>query len=188
MTTAAAKKIQAKRARRPIYVTPMRLVDPRTGEEHAALVPAHPIDQRLCRERGYRIGEVYRAEIKAARNRGFHRLFHAIGSLLVDSVEGFEHLDSHGAVKHVQTLSGVCCETQMVDMGTIKFGDIVVPVGLVPVKVPRSMAFDEMDEDEARVLFDGITAYIGQHYTSVMLDDVRAEFWELVNGDNRRAA
>ena len=38
MTTAAAKKIKAKRARRPIYFTPMRLMDPKTGEEFAALV------------------------------------------------------------------------------------------------------------------------------------------------------
>ncbi len=71
----------------------------------------------------------------------------------------------------------------MVDMGTIKFGDVSVSVGPVPVNVPRSMAFDEMDEDEARTLFDGVTAYIAEHYTSVMLDDVRAEFWLMVNGE-----
>ena len=33
------------------------------------------------------------------------------------------------------------------------------------------------------MFFDGITAYIAEHYSSVMLDDVRAEFWTMVNGE-----
>lgn len=183
MTTAAAKKIQAKRARRPIYLTPMRLVDPTTGEEHAALVPAHPIDQRLCRERGYRIGHEYRAEIKAARNAAFHRLAHAIGNLLVDNVEKFSGKSGHDALKQVQADSGVFCDVErfVIDLG--QFGRHEVERN-----VPRSIAFDECEEDEFRTFFDGITAYIGEHYTHVMLDEVRGEFWDLVNGTSRRAA
>lgn len=182
MSTAAQRKA-AKRAKRPLYAVVRPVADMETGEERLGLLAMHPVDRRLMKERGYRKGDELRIEIKRRRNIGFHRLFHVIGQLLVDNVEGFEKFDSHGAVKHVQTLSGTCCESQMVDMGTIKFGDISVPVGLVPVNVPRSMAFDEMDEDEARLLFDGITAYIGEHYVHVFLDDVRAEFWQMVNGD-----
>ena len=51
MTTAAARKVQAKRARRPIYLRVTKLVDPVTGEEVGALVPANDIDRRLLRER-----------------------------------------------------------------------------------------------------------------------------------------
>jgi len=54
--TAAAKKIRAKRASRPIYATCMRLVDPTTGEELGAFVPLHEIDRRLAKDRGYRAG------------------------------------------------------------------------------------------------------------------------------------
>jgi hypothetical protein len=178
--TMAAKKA-AKRARRPVYATIRPVADLETGEERLGILAMHPIDRRLLTDRGYRTGDELRLEIKRKRNVGFHRLFHVIGNLLVDNVEGFEHLSSHDAVKRVQTKAGVCCDVQMVDMGTIKFGDVSVPVGEVPVNVARSMAFDEMDEDEAGLLFNGITGYIGEHYAQVMLDEVRAEFWLMVN-------
>lgn len=178
-----AQKKAAKRARRPVYATIRPVADLETGEERLAIVAMHPIDRALMKERGYRPGDELRLEIKRKRNVGFHRLFHALGALLVENVEEFQNCSSHDAIKQVQTKSGTCCEPQMVDMGTIKFGDISVPVGLVPVNVPRSMAFDEMDEDEAGRLFEGVTAYIGEHYASVMLDDVRAEFWLMVNGE-----
>ena len=139
----------------------------------------------LLKDSGYKVCDELRLEIKRKRNVRFHRLMHALGHLLVDNVEGFEHFDAHDAVKHVQTKAGVCCEPQMVDMGTINFNGVAVPIGLVPVNVPRSMAFDEMDEDEARTLFEGITAYIAEHYAHVMLDEVHAEFWLMVQGDER---
>ncbi len=178
-----AQKKAAKRARRPVHPTVRHVADMETGEERLGILAMHPIDRRLLKERGYKPGDELRLEIKRKRNVGFHRLFHVIGQLLVDNVEGFEHFSSHDAVKDVQTKAGVCCDPQMVDMGTINFNGIAVPIGLVPVNVPRSMAFDEMDEDEARLLFDGITDYIGEHYAHVMLDEVRAEFWLMVNGE-----
>lgn len=173
MTTAAAK-VKAKRARRPIYLMVARLVDPRTGEEIGALVPANAIDQRLMRERRFTVGKEIRAELKQPRNPAFHRLAHAIGNLLVDNVEKFAGMTGHDALKEVQRESGVCCDVIELDLGTL---------GKVPVKQPRSLAFDEMAEDEFRVFFDGITAWIGEHYASVMLDEVRAEYWLMVNGD-----
>ncbi len=182
MTTEAAKKIKAKRARRPIYLTPMRLVDPNDGVEYAAFVPVHEIDRRISRERGFKVGHDYRAEIKQARNVKFHRLAHAVGHLLVDNVEAFRDKSAHDALKQVQVDSGVCCDVErfVIDLGT--FGRHEVERNM-----PRSMAFDDMEEDEFANFFNGITAYIGERYTSVMLDDVVAEFWEMVNS-NRRAA
>lgn len=177
MTTAAAK-VRAKRARRPIYLLVDRLVDPRTGEEVGCLRPANMIDQRLMRERRFAVGKEIRAELKQPRNPGFHRLMHAVGGLLVDNVDEFAGMDAHEAVKTVQTRAGVCCdpETFVIDLGTLGRHEITR-------QVPRSMAFDEMEEDEAKRLFDGITAYIGEHYVQVMLEDVRAEFWLMVQGE-----
>jgi len=60
-------------------------------------------------------------------------------------------------------------------------------LGRVTAQVPRSLAFDEMAEDEFHHLFEAIFAHIGEHYAHVMLDDVRAEFWQMVQC-NRRAA
>lgn len=173
MTTAAAKKIKAKRGRRPIYLIVRRLVDPATGEEIGALVPANAIDQRLLRERRFAVDREVRAELKQPRNAAFHRLAHAVGHLLVDNVEAFRDLAAHDALKRVQMEAGVCCDTIEIDLG---------PMGRVPVKKPRSLAFDEMPEDEFSAFFDGITAWIGEHYASVMLDDVRSEFWLMTQG------
>lgn len=169
-----AEKKAAKRARRPIYLVPRRMIDAETGEEMGALVPAHPIDRRLMRERGFRRDVEIRAELKQSRNPAFHRLAHAVGNLLADNVEKFAGKGGHAALKAVQMESGAACETMELDLG---------PLGKVPVKQPRSLAFDEMSEDDFAEFFKGITEYIGEHYAHVMLDEVRAEFWSMVNGE-----
>ena len=201
MTATYAERKKAKRARRPIYMVVKRLADPATGEEVGALVPAHPIDQRLMKERKFSVNREVRAELKQPRNPGFHRLAHAIGNLLVDNVEKFRGMGGHDALKAVQLESGVCCEMIEMDAspvieaildacetllgeGARKVLSGVLPdLKTIPVKRARSIAFDEMPEDEFGVFFDGITEYIAKHYSSVMLDDVRAEFWTMVNGE-----
>ena len=179
MTTVAAKKIQAKRARRPVYGVLERVVVLETGEERLAILAAHPIDRRLMKERGYRRGDELRVEIKKARNVKFHRLAHAIGNLLVDNVEKFRHLGGHDALKRVQQESGVCCESMEIDLG---------PLGKAQARIARSIAFDEMDEGEFGEFFKGVCDYIDQNYQSAMTDDVRGEYLMMVDGEQRRAA
>ncbi len=176
--TAAAKKIKAKRARRPVYMLVKQLIDPATGELVGALVPAHDVDQRLLRERKFRIGREVRAELKQPREAWQHRLVHKIGQLMVDNVEGWEQLTSHDAVKRLQRESSTCCEEMELD---------VPGVGRLMVMQAESLSFDEMEQDRFQVLFDGITEHIGRRYVHVLLDDIRAEFWDMA-GQNRRAA
>lgn len=176
--TDAQRKIRAKRARRPIYAVIERVAVLSTGEDRLAILAAHPIDARLMKERGYRQGDEVRVEIKKARAVWQHRLIHKIGQLMVDNVEGWEQLGSHDAVKRLQRESGVCCEEMEVD---------IPGVGRLMVKQAESLAFDEMEQDRFEQLFDGITEHIGNKYAHVLLDEVRAEFWEMA-GRNRRAA
>ncbi len=172
MTTAA--QLKAKRQRRPIYATIERVAVLSTGEERLAILATHPIDRRLMKERGYHEGDELRLEIKKPRNVKFHRLAHAIGNLLVENVEAFRHLSGHQALKQVQRESGVCCDPLEIDLGAL---------GKVPVNQPRSLSFDEMEEDEFGEFFRGITDYIDQHYASAMTDDVREEYALMVEGD-----
>ena len=176
--TPAAKKIKAKRARRPIYGTWTRVVIPETGEERIAWVAANPIDSRLLKERGWKRGVECRAEFKRSRNVKFHNLGHAIGVLLVENVEAFRDMDGHDALKKVQADSGVCCDVEkfVIDLGS--FGKHEVDRN-----IPHSLAFDELDEDEFAKFFHGITSYIGDTYAGVMLDEVKGEFWMMVNGN-----
>lgn len=176
--TAAAKKVRAKRARRPIYLVVRKLMDPDTGELVGALVPANDVDARLLRERGFHVNREVRAELKQPRVEWQHRLIHKIGQLMVDNVEGWQQLGSHDAVKRLQRESSVCCEEMEVD---------IPGIGRLMVKQAESLSFDEMEQDRFEQLFDGITEHIGNKFAHVLLDDVRAEFWEMA-GRNRRAA
>ncbi|OBU73893.1 hypothetical protein A9K61_04290 [Stenotrophomonas maltophilia] len=201
--TAAARKIRAKRASRPIYAICLRLVDPATGEEIGAFAPSNDIDRRLAKGRGYRVGQEYRLDIKASRNAAFHRLAHVIGHLLVDNVEAFRDLDAHAALKKLQLESGICCEVAEMDAspvvkalldaaetvlgtGARKVLAAVLPeIRTIPVKVAQSLAFDSMEEEDFATFFKGITAWIGDHYAHVMLDDVRADYWRMVSGQRK---
>lgn len=174
--TAAAKKIRAKRARRPVYMVVRRLMDPSTGELIGALVPAHAVDQRLLKERRFAVGREVRAELKQSRNPRFHRLVHAVGHLLVDHVDGFESLTAHDAIKRIQREAGVCCDEMEIDLG---------PLGRVAVKEPRSIAFDEMDEGEFSELFRGLCDHIDRVYMAGLTDAVRGEYL-LMAGEQRR--
>lgn len=175
--TPAAKKIKAKRARRPVYGTWTRVVIPETGEERLAWVAAHPIDSRLLRERGWKRGVECRAEFKRSRNVKFHRLGHAIGNLLVENVEAFRDMDGHDALKKVQADSGVCCDVEklVIDLGTFGRHE-------VDRNIPRSLAFDELEEDEFAVFFNGICRFIDENYASVMTDEIKAEYMLMTSG------
>jgi len=176
--TPAAKKIRAKRARRPVYLMVRKLMDPATGELVGCLVPAHEVDARLLRERKFHTGREVRAELKQPREEWQHRLIHKIGQLMVDNVEGWEQMGSHDAVKRLQRESGTCCEEMEMD---------IPGLGRLMVMQAESLSFDEMEQDRFQILFDGITEHIGKRYSHVMLDAVRAEFWDMA-GTNRRAA
>lgn len=180
---AVANKKAAKRARRPVYGVWTRVAVLDTGEERLALVASHPMDRRICKERKYRAGDEVRMELKKPRNVKFHRLMHAIGSMLVDHVAGFENLDAHGAIKRVQRESGTCCEEMIVDMGELRFGDMVVPIGERPVKVPESLAFDDMSQERFEELFKGVTDWIAANYWPDMPRDAVEEMALMIEGE-----
>ena len=146
---------KGRRLRKPIYMEVRQLVDPATGELVGALVPRYACDRRAMRERGYHVGLELRAELKKARNPKFHRLAHAIGALVVDQLPEFENCDAHEAVKRLQRETGVCCESMEIDLG---------PLGKVPVSLPRSIAFDEMGEDEFQQLVRAIFHLLSSKY------------------------
>lgn len=65
---------------------------------------------------------------------------------------------------------------------------VLPEIRTIPVKVPQSLAFDSMEEEDFAAFFKGITAWIGYHYAHVMLDDVREDYWRMVNGKQQGSA
>lgn len=173
MTTVAQKKA-AKRARRPVYGTIVRVAVLETGEERLAIVASHPIDRTLMQERGFREGDDVRMEVKRPRNVKFHRLLHAVGQVMVDNVDGWEQLSAHDAVKRLQRESGTCCEEVEID---------IPGMGKLLAKQAESLAFDEMAPERFAQLFEGITAHIDREYSPDFTADVRGDYVAMVTGD-----
>ncbi|MDE2468619.1 MAG: hypothetical protein KGL35_07720 [Bradyrhizobium sp.] len=160
----------AKRPRKPVYLRVERLVRPDTGEIVGALVPRYGCDKRAMRERGYTTGTEIRAELKKPRNAKFHRLMHALGALLVDQADGLEDLDAHGAIKRLQRETGVQCDEMSID---------VPGIGSLAVKMPRSIAFDEMEEGDFSQLWAAIVRHASAKYLHGMTTEAIEEFAEM---------
>lgn len=144
----AAAKARAKLRSRDIRVTVMKLVNPETGELIGALVPDHPIDRRSMKERKFHVGKQLRATLRQDRNPMFWKKVHVLGGWLADNVEQFSGLDMHSAVKRLQELSGVGCETVEYD---------IPGVGKLTRTEAQSLNFSDMDEGEFNTLWDGGT-------------------------------
>lgn len=183
-----AKK-SPKKPVRPIHFVVCRLIDPETGESVGALRPSSGIDAYLMRQRGFRVGQEVRADPKQPRNPKFNRLVHVLGQYLVEHVEGFENLDSHGAIKRVQLEADVCCELVEIDASPVVTAILAVADSLlgaaaarmlaavlpdiktVPVKQAKSLSFDSMPEHQFRQVWEAICRHVAEHYWPDLTED-----------------
>lgn len=131
------------------------MIDPRTGEEVGCMVPSSKTDRAILRAKKIRIGDRIRMAPKKPRNEKFNRLVHGLGTLVRDQVEGFEHEDAHTAIKKLQADSGVMCEPVVYQ---------IPGLGNLTRSEPRSIAFDEMEEGEFHLFWQGICAHLVAKY------------------------
>lgn len=123
--------------------------------ERGQLVPADDRALQQLRDMKLGIGELVHAKIQQPRNPRFFRLAHRIATLVRQNVDGFAYLDSHMALKRLQLESGVQCDMMQIN---------VPGFGQAMVKVPRSLSFDSMSEEDFRGMIAGICAYIAEQY------------------------
>lgn len=147
--------MSAKRKPPMAYFEVRRLVDPRTGEEVGAFVPRSKQDRDLIRSKRLAVGSVVRMPIRKPRNEKFNRLAHGLGTLVVEQIEGFENDDAHSAIKRLQHDADVMCQCEEFD---------VPGLGKLQRRVARSLAFDEMDEAEFHLFWQGICRHIVARY------------------------
>jgi hypothetical protein len=153
--TAAAAKVRAKRRSRPVYFHVERMVRPETGESVGCLVPDTKWDANILRDRKYSVGTQLRAELKAPRNIGHHRLSHALANMLAESIDEFSGKEAHDILKQLQAESGAACEIVEYD---------IPGVGKLTRNEPISLAFDAMDEGQFSQVMKTIYAHIGAKY------------------------
>jgi len=145
----------SKKARQPLYLRTVRLVDPATGQQVSALVPAGAADAEAIRERGVTIGQMLRADLTKPRNPEFHRLAHALGDLVRKNIDGFSDTTAHGAIKRLQEQSGIGCDVTRTD---------IPGLGVLVSKQPKSIAFDSMDQGEFYELVRSLCRFIAERY------------------------
>lgn len=96
------------------------------------------------RRRKIRRGDMVRLVVSKPRNYGHWCKAHQLGTLIAENIDDFAEfqlengrVDSHGALKKLQRMSGVeCQDTEM----------ILPNIGKLLVREPLSLAFDEMDQ------------------------------------------
>lgn len=182
MSTDQLAPRRKKRDPKHIMLRVERVIVQSTGEVVGALVPRFATDQRLMRERGYRVGNDLRAELTKPRNLSQHRKAHLLGSLVVAQIEGFESLDSHAAIKRLQREAGVCCDVEQIEASPVvdailaaaermlgqaaaRMLSAVLPdIRTIDVLVPRSLAFDRMDQGEFELFYRGICQHVCASY------------------------
>lgn len=178
-----ATKKQKKLHDKPIYLVVKRMIDPDTGEVVGCLVPDGYINNLLMRQRKFRVNEVVRATITNPRSEKFHRLVHQLGTVVRQNIDGFESIESsHEAIKILQRDSGVCCDVHqivatpiidsMIKVAAKILGDaaakmlaaVLPEIKEIPMNVPKSIAFDCMDESEFKELWGGLCKHIVNKY------------------------
>ena len=105
-------------------------------------------------------GDLVFAEFTKPRNPGFHRLAHALGALIADNIEAFAGLDPHAVLKRLQIEGNVGC-----DEISLNFPG----VGPCSYRVPRSLAYESMDQDQFHAVIAAMCEY------------VRAKYWPTVS-------
>ncbi len=172
----------SKPSRRYVYMRWRRLVDPATGEEVRALVACSQVDRRILSARKFRPDGRVRVEIKNPRHEGFHRLVHQFGIFLVQHVASYSHFigangkpDAHAAVKECQARAQAGCER-------VTYGLELPDMGMVEVTrmEPRSISFDEMDEDDFAAVFRQMVEHVAENDYPDLDPDAVADFESLI--------
>lgn len=107
-------------------------------------------DEDFDEKKKLKLGEIYSAEIKLVRNYKFHKLYHALIAaaweyLPESQTKGFKTKENFR--KYVEIAAG-CCDV----IYHPKFKDWV--------EVPKSIAFDKMDEAEFRDVYENVKSVI----------------------------
>ena len=119
----------------------------------------------------HRVGDLVFAEFSKPRNPGFHRLAHALGGLIAENIEAFEHLGQHQVIKRLQIEANVGCDEIAV---------VFPGIGPCSYRIPRSLSFESMGEDEFKDVITGLCGHVSKTYwPSLSADQIAAmaEVW-----------
>ncbi|WP_272962311.1 hypothetical protein [Alcanivorax jadensis] len=127
----------------------------RSPEGRAVLQAADDFTARRMREKGYRVGDLLAAQVTKPRSPGYHAYAHRLGQMVADNIEGFEGMQAHKVLKRLQLESGVECESAAIK---------VPGLGMVEHRIPKSMAFESMDDGAFREMIMALCQHLVREY------------------------
>lgn len=128
----------------------------------AKLIPTDTDGAEFCSKH---TGKDLMVEVKMARNPGHHRKFFALLNLLWRRTECGEKYPSRNALRYALTMAAGYTE--------------VVPTRKGEVLVPKSLAFESMDQTEFNELYDACVSLIIKEILPHMSEeDLRRELLE----------
>lgn len=104
---------------------------------------------------GQSIDALMWATVKRPRSPKFHRAMHKVCDLLAENCEAFAGLTGHSVLKRIQLEANIECE---------EIAYKVPKYGMVVQRIPRSLRFEDMGEDEFRALSGLICDYVAATY------------------------
>lgn len=120
--------------------------------------PADQISRAILRRKKITRGSLVRLVVSKPRDYGQWKKAHQLGTFVATHLEAFDSfqredgkVDSHGALKHLQLISGVECDEARI---TTPGGEELL------ARTPRSLAFDEMDEGQFQAAYAGFCQYL----------------------------
>jgi hypothetical protein len=158
--------------KRPIFLIVRTMIDPRTGEERKCLVASNEGSREEMKRRKYTEGKRLKAELSVPRNAKFWRKAHVLAELCMKHVDAFDpDKGQHAALKKLQTDANIECDS-------IRFK---VLDQVIQYRVPRTLAFDSMQEDVFTVVYDTIVEHIKTRYFPEWSDEQMQELIDLTD-------
>lgn len=120
--------------------------------------PTDQVSRDILRRKKLRRGDLVRLVVLKPRDNQQWKKAHELGTFIAQNLEPFERFqmedgrtDSHGALKHLQFLSGIECDEAEVEL----------PDGRkVLARMPITLAFEEMDEGRFQAAYAGFCQYL----------------------------
>lgn len=145
------------------------------------LVPADQYAESLLRNKHFKIGDVVGAEIRKLRNVKFNRLVHRIGQLCAANIEEFTGMEAHSIIKRIQLEGNICCDEIALKIHGFEsqawkyVRPVVEPIlamvgfkindnGFMIARIPRSLSFESLDEQEFHDAAKKICRFIAEKY------------------------
>lgn len=117
--------------------------------------PADELSREVCRKRKYRVGDILSTDMKKPRSYLQWKKAHKLGQLLAENLDEFSGFDAHRVLKRLQIETGIGCEEMPIK---------VAGLGMLIQRVPRTLAFDQMEEGEFQEIYAGFCQHVVSSY------------------------